>query len=67
MYLAVIGSERSSRLRRTADFRAAPEAASISANAAATSGRVGLVSGGGAWPAVRNTSATAIPRSDERS
>ena len=67
MYLAVVGSERSSRLRRTADFRAAPEAASISPNAAATSGRVGLVSGGGAWPAVRNTSATAIPRSDERS
>ena len=67
MYFAVIGSERSSRPRRTADFFAGPEAASISANAAATSGSVGLVSGGGAWPAVRSTSATAMPRSDERS
>ena len=50
-----------------ADLRAGPEAASIAANAAATSGSVGLTSGGGAWPAVRRTSATAMPRSDERS
>ena len=44
-----------------------PEAASIAVNAAATSGSVGLVSGGGAWPAAVSTSATARPRSDERS
>ena len=50
-----------------ADLRAGPEAASIWANAAATSGSVGLTSAGGAWPAVRSTSATAMPRSDERS
>ena len=50
-----------------ADLRAGPDACSIAANAAATSGSVGLVSGGGAWPASRRTSATAMPRSDERS
>ena len=67
MYLAVSGSERSRSVRRIADLRAGPDASSISANAAATSGSVGLASGGGAWPAARSTSATAMPRSDERS
>ena len=66
-YLAVNGSERSRSERRTADLWAGPEAASMASNAAATSGRVGDVAGGGAWPAVRSTSATAIPRSDDRS
>ena len=42
-------------------MRAGPDACSIAANAAATSGSVGLVSGGGAWPASRRTSATAMP------
>ena len=50
-----------------ADLRAGPEASSISVKAAATSGRVGLVSGGGWWPAAVRTSATAMPRSDDRS
>ena len=67
MPLAVAGSERSSSSRRIADLRAGPEAASIAPNAAATSGSVGLSSGGGAWPAAARTSATAMPRSDERS
>ena len=46
---------------------AGPEAASIAANAAATSGSVGEVSGGGAWPAASSTSSTARPRSEWRS
>ncbi len=45
MYLAVSGSARSSRSRRMADLRAGPDACSIAANAAATSGSVGLTSG----------------------
>ena len=50
-----------------ADLRVGPDAASIAENAAATSGSVGLTAGGGAWPARVSTSATAMPRSDERS
>ena len=39
------------RSRKIADLAAGPEASSIAATAAATSGSVGLASGGGAWPA----------------
>ena len=67
MYLAVSASDRTRSPRRAADFLAGPEAAWMASNAAATSGSRGPISGGGAWPAVRSTSATAIPRSDERS
>ena len=46
---------------------AGPEAVSTAANVAATSGRVGDASGGGAWPAPTRTSSTALLRSEWRS
>ena len=66
-YFAVSGSERASSVLRMADLFAAPDAASIAANAAATSSSVGDVSGGGSCRAAVRTSATAMPRSEDRS
>ena len=51
MALAVCGSARSRSSLSSRALAAGPEAASIAANVAATSGSVGLTSGGGAWPA----------------
>ncbi len=67
MPLTVAGSDRSRMGRRITTFLAGPEAASIALNAAATSGSVGLTSGGGAWPTPTRTSSTARPRSEWRS
>ena len=67
-YLAVRGSHWASSSVNTAPLAAAPDASSIAANAAATSLRAGPSPGGGWLPFDRaSTSATAIPRSDDRS
>ncbi len=67
-YLAVSGSHRASSSVKIAPFAAGPEATSISANAAATSSRLGGSLAVGWLPFARpSTSATAMPRSDDRS
>ena len=67
MYFAVSGSDLARRSRMISDFAAGPDAVSIAAYAAATWLSDGETAGSGAWPAPDRTSATAIPRSDERS
>ncbi len=65
--VAVRGDDRARSASRSWALAAAPDAASIASNAAATSGSVGSVDGSGAWPACSRTSPTAVATSDERS
>ena len=68
MYFAVSGSDRASRRGGSPPLRAGPDAASIAAYAAATSGSVGETAGSGSWPASgQDVVDRATPRSDERS
>ena len=65
--LAVGGSARASRSWRSCALACGPDAVSIAANVAATSGSVGESSGGGVCSARISTSSTARLRSEYRS